>query len=113
MEGLFQPIHLVFLMLLTWVLLVPIAIAIWVARYRRSHCTWQLAKAKRRLRVGIRILVYWLLIPVLGLVLNSASAFVLVMIVCWFVPVVGVYQISKAVYRQRDIKSAILTALAP
>ena len=113
MEGLFQPMHLIFILIVVLLLYAPIAIAITVARYRRSHCAWPLAKARRRLRVGIRILVYWLLIPVLGLVLNSASAFVLVMIVCWFVPVVGVYQISKAVYRQRDIKSAILTALAP
>jgi hypothetical protein len=102
MEGLFQPSHLIFILIIILLVVAPIAIPVRVARCRRRHCTWPLAKAKRRLLLGLVALMIGVLGPALMQVLDTA----LLGIACWFLFATGVYQIAKAVYRKRDIKTA-------
>jgi hypothetical protein len=110
-EGLLQPVHLFFILLILLLVAAPIIVPIRVARYRRAHCTWPKEKATHRLWIGIVVTVA----GVLGPAITKAAGTSPVGIACWFLFVAGIYQVSKAVYRRRDIKEAqnTLSALAP
>jgi hypothetical protein len=95
MEGLLQPTHLMFIIIIA----APIVIAIRVARYRHARCNWSKAKTKKRLWVGIVSIIVSVVVP-------SIPGQINLVIPAWFLFVAGLYQTSKAVYRRRDMRSA-------
>lgn len=106
MEGLLQPTHLFFILLIALVIGVtwgPVLILVKVARHRRARCAWSAARAKRRLWLGVTLIGSALLIPLL----IHAAPTSPIAISAWILVWVGAYQIAKAVYRKRDIKRAV------
>lgn len=89
---------------------VPALICWRVARSKRAQCTWTLTQTKVRIRIGFALVLSSVLIFIFAPFLlrrfdldpfPSQLGFI-----CWILFLVGVYQISKAIYRKSDIKSA-------
>src|ERR1019366_3528921 len=107
MEGLLQPTHLILILLIVLFVVVPIIITLRVARYRRARCTWPETKAKQHFWVGIGCII----VSVLSPPFLDAPTRLPLEVPCWFLLMVAVYQVSKAVYRKQDIKAARATAI--
>jgi hypothetical protein len=104
MEGLLQPTHLFFVVLIVLVVLilfgVPVLI-VRVARVRRARCAWTLAKAKRRLWLGVMLIVLCLLVPPLTAAQGTSPLSIFCLMLFW----AGIFQVARAAYRKRDIES--------
>ena len=87
MEGLLQPTHLFLILLIALFVAAPVIIPIRIARFRRERCTWPLAKAKRRLWIGIVLIV----VGLIGAPLTNAPFTSPLGILCWLVYMVGIY----------------------
>jgi hypothetical protein len=61
MEGLLQPSHLLFILLIVLFIVVPIAITLRIARYLRARCAWPETQLRGWKRIGIIASVVWIL----------------------------------------------------
>lgn len=83
----------------------PVLAAILAALGRRAHCDWPLPKAKRQVWVSIFIIA----LSQLGLLAPPLSPLALLSLV---LEVVGVYRLTRAICRKRDLARAISPAVA-
>jgi len=103
--DLFRPTNLFFIFLITLIIVIVwrlLSFTVKVARGRRVACTWSMAKAKVRVWEGIALIL--LSLPLL--LSPVVEPRWVVLIFCYALVLTGTYQIAKAVYRKRDIKSA-------
>lgn len=113
MEGLFQPAHVLLVLLALVIAFGPAIIAVKVARARRARCSWSLAKARRRLWLGIVLIVLSLLPPPIVAQGDLWHALFLTIVM---LPVYGLFwaaaafQIAKASLRKRAIGGAARAA---
>jgi hypothetical protein len=107
MEG---PSSVHLLLMLAIGLGVPALICWRVARSKRAQCTWTLTQTKLRIRIGFALVLSSVLIFIFAPFLLrrfDLDPFPSQLgLICWILFLVGVYQISKAIYRKSDIKSA-------
>ena len=109
MEGLLQPTHLFFVVLIVLIMFgVPVLI-VRVARARRARCMWTRAKAKRRLWLGVTLIVVGLLIPALTAAQGTSPISIFCLMLFW----AGVFHIARAAYRRRDIETTNTGAVTP
>src|SRR2546428_10579403 len=72
MEGLLQPTHLFFVVLIVLIMHGVQVLIVRVARARRARCMWKRAKAKRRLWLGVTLIGVGLLIHALSAAQRSS-----------------------------------------
>jgi hypothetical protein len=82
--------------------LVPVLVAIKVAKDRRGNCYWPLNKAKSQIWVSVMIILASQVV-----VFAPAQPFSPLALLSILVEAFGVYRLSRAIYRKRDLAKAV------
>jgi hypothetical protein len=90
--------------------LLPVLIAIKVAMDRRSRCDWPLPKAKRQFWFAIFLIA---LSQVLVFTHPNAQPFSPMVLVELYLEVLGVYRLTRAILRKRDLAKLTVAPATP
>src|SRR6266478_22638 len=82
--------------------LIPVLVAVKVARDRRGSCSWPLDKVKSQMWVSILIIVASQVV-----IFTPARPFSPLALLSFVVEVFGVYRLSKAIYRKKDLAKSV------